>query len=374
MKRLACVIIAFFITFAPIKAHCAEVSVSAGAAVLYCADNGAVYYSKNENKPMKPASTTKLMTTLLTLEYAAKNNKTVTFTKEMTAEGSSMYLKVGERVTLRDLAVGLMLCSGNDAANAAAISIAGSVEKFSELMNRRAAEIGMMNTHFVTPSGLDAQEHYSSALDLAVLMAQALKNPDFRALTARKTATVSFIKPKNKTTTYSNHNRLLSLYKHCIGGKTGFTTAAGRCLVSAAKKDGLTLVCVTLDDRRDWADHMSLYDYGFNTYKMNELDDTDLCLDVPTVGGKKPFTTVVGEGRSVFVTKAADKEKIESKMLLDNFIYAPVKKKQALGAVEYFYKGKIIASHKLRAIENNNSLIENKSFLDVIKGMLQNAF
>ena len=107
---------------------------------------------------------------------------------------------------------------------------------------------------------------------------------------------------------------------------------------------------------------------------MNELDDTDLCLDVPTVGGKKPFTTVVGEGRSVFVTKAADKEKIESKMLLDNFIYAPVKKKQALGAVEYFYKGKIIASHKLRAIENNNSLIENKSFLDVIKGMLQNAF
>ena len=374
MKKLLCVMICFVFAAIPLRVSCAEISVSGRACVLFCADNQKVYYSKNENKQMKPASTTKLMTTLLTMEYAEKNNKIVTFTKEMIAEGSSMYLKLGEQVTLKDLAAGLMLCSGNDAANAAAISIAGSTEKFAALMNDRAKKIGMNHTHFVTPSGLDDENHYSTAYDLALLMREALKNKAFRELTARKTETVSFIKPRNKITTYSNHNRLLTLYRHCIGGKTGYTMAAGRCLVSAAKKDGLTLICVTLDDRRDWQDHMSLYDYGFSNLRMNTLDDDDFYLEVNTVGGKAPTVTVAGEGKTSFVTRADDKEKIARRVMLDNFLYAPVRKNKVVGKIEYFYKGKIITSHKLRAVEDNNSVKENKSLFEIIKGMFENAF
>lgn len=374
MKKLVCIILCLVCMAFPLSASAAGVSVSARSCVLYCVDNGKIYYSKNENKRMKPASTTKLMTTLLVLEYAAKNNKQVEFTEDMIAEGSSMYLKVGEVVTLRDLAVGLMLCSGNDAANAAAISIAGSTEKFAGLMNKRAAKIGMKHTHFVTPSGLDDDNHYSTAYDLALLMAQALKNKEFRALTSRKISQVRFVKPSNKITAYSNHNRLLSLYKPCIGGKTGYTTAAGRCLVTASKKNGLTLVCVTLDDKRDWRDHMTLCDYGFSKLRMNILDDSQLCLEVPTVGGVKPSTTVVGQGRDFLVTEKSDSEVIKSRIMLDNFLYAPVVKRKNLGTVEYFYKGKLIASHKLKAIENNNSIKENKNFFEIIKGMLNNAF
>ena len=145
---------------------------------------------------MKPASTTKLMTSLITLEYADSADKVVTFTKDMTAEGSSMYLKVGEKVKLSDLAAGMMMASGNDAANAAAISIAGSAEKFSELMNNRAAVIGMKNTHFVNPSGLDDENHYSTAYDMALLMSYALENESFAKLTSQKSVTVEFSEPQ----------------------------------------------------------------------------------------------------------------------------------------------------------------------------------
>ena len=166
------------------------VETSAGAFVLYCAENGEIILSKNENQRMKPASTTKLMTVLLTLEQAAKNDRVVTFTDEMIAEGSSMYLQVGEKVRLSDLAAGMMMASGNDAANAAAISISGSAEKFSGLMNARAAQIGMKNTHFVTPSGLDDDEHYTTAYDMALLMAAGLQNKDFADLTYQKSVGV----------------------------------------------------------------------------------------------------------------------------------------------------------------------------------------
>lgn len=374
MKRIASLLLCVVLLAFPIAVNGAQISNFAEASVLYCADNNKAYYSKNENKRMKPASTTKLLTALIALEYAAKDNKRVRFTRDMIAEGSSMYLKVGEVVTLRDLAVGLMLCSGNDAANAVALTIGGSMEKFAAIMNKRAAELGMTHTHFVTPSGLDDENHYTTARDLAVLMTAALKNKAFSELTKKKSETVRFIKPKNKVTAYSNHNRLLSLYDGCIGGKTGYTMSAGRCLVTAARRDGLTLVCVTLNDKRDWQDHIALYDYGFDNLRMNTLDDSELCLDVPTVGGKNALTTVVGEGSTPFVTKASDNAEIERRIVMDNFLYAPIKKNSVAGEVEYFYKGKIIAKHKLTAIEDNNSVKENKSLFDMIKGMLNNAF
>ena len=162
-------------------------------------------------------------------------------------------------------------------------------------MNEKAKQIGMTNTNFVTPSGLDDDNHYSSAKDMALLMSYALENDDFANLTAKKSVTVEFLEPKTKKTAYANHNRLLSLYPYCTGGKTGYTTVAGRCLVSSAKKDGVTLVCVTLNDRNDWNDHISLYDYAFEKYRGVDCKDADFCADIPCVGGDKDSVTVTGE-------------------------------------------------------------------------------
>lgn len=362
MKRFISLIICLaLLSLVPVNGAASSLSVSAEKAVLYCADNGEIYYSKNENKLSKPASTTKIMTALLTLEYAQKNNRQVKFTEDMISEGSSMYLKLGEVVTLRDLAVGIMLCSGNDAANAAAISISGSKEKFARLMNERAREIGMKNTNFVTPSGLDDPNHYTTAYDMALLMAHALKNSDFRRLTMRKTETVSFIKPKNKITAYSNHNRLLSTYRHCIGGKTGYTQAAGRCLVSAAKKDGLTLIAVTFNDKRDWEDHRAMFNYGFENYRMKEFNDREFCIEVDTVSGEAPKTAVSCTELSSAVLKAEDFSKVKRKIYMDNFLYAPVKSGDKVGRIVYTLRNKKLAVHKLRAATDNNSYKENKN-------------
>ena len=341
--------------------------VSAQACVLYCVEDGKLYYSKNENEKMKPASTTKLMTTLLTLEYADAADREVEFTSEMMAEGSSMYLKTGEVVKLSDLAAGMMMASGNDAANAAAISIAGSNEEFALLMNKRASAIGMKNTHFVTPSGLDDDNHYSTAYDMALLMGYALENDSFAELTSQKSVTVDFTEPSSKKTTYSNHNRLLSMYEYCIGGKTGYTMAAGRCLVSASRKDGLTFVCVTLNDKNDWNDHIALYNYGFANYACVECDDTDFYIDVPCVGGDSDSITLVGTKGKNVVVSSYDKDRVERTVYTDSFLYAPIKDADVLGRVEYTLDGVIIESTELTAAGYNNYKKEEKSLWTKIK-------
>lgn len=371
MKKSVCVILSVLLLFSfPVVVNAesdSEPSISAEAYILYCADNGQIINSKNENKKMKPASTTKIMTSLIALEESASSNKKVTFTDEMVAEGSSMYLKVGEQVTLEDLATGMMMSSGNDAANATALTVSGSIENFAEHMNTRAKQIGMNDTHFVTPSGLDDENHYSTAYDLALLMTYALENEDFAELTSQKSATVDFIEPESKKVTYSNHNRLLSLYEYCTGGKTGYTMAAGRCLVSSAKKDGLTLVCVTLNDRNDWNDHIALYDYGFEKYSCYCSDDSNFYADIPCVGGKSDKVAVTGEKDTSIVVESEDKSKIEQKIYADSFLYAPIEKNYVVGRIDYLIDGKIVSSVNLVAVEKIENKKENKNIFTKIK-------
>lgn len=369
MKKLLVLILCFSVAFAfTIRVAAADIpDTGANAFVLYCVENKKIILSKNENERMKPASTTKLMTTLLTLEEAAKNDRVITFTDEMTAEGSSMYLEVGEKLRLSDLATGMMMVSGNDAANAAAVSISGSNKKFSNLMNTRAKQIGMENTHFVTPSGLDDDEHYTTAADMALLMAEGLCNKAFSSLTSQKSAVVSFAEPSDKKITYANHNRLLKLYPDCIGGKTGYTTAAGRCLVSAARRNGVTLVCVTLDDRTDWNDHISLYDYGFSRLSGYHSADGSLRIDVPCVGGSEKTVAVTGESDIDIVLENDGADKIERKVYLDNFVYAPVKKGDALGRIDYLLDGKVLKSVNLKADENVGEKRVKKGLFQRIK-------
>ncbi len=369
MKKLFALILCFTVAFAfPVSVSASDIpKTGAGAFVLYCVENKKIILSKNESKRMKPASTTKLMTTLLTLEEAAKNDRVITFTDKMIAEGSSMYLEVGEKLRLSDLAKGMMMVSGNDAANAAAVSISGSAKSFSNLMNTRAMQIGMENTHFVTPSGLDDDEHYTTAEDMALLMAEGLRSKAFSSLTSQKSAVVSFAEPSDKKITYANHNRLLKLYPDCIGGKTGYTTAAGRCLVSAARRNGVTLVCVTLDDRTDWNDHMALYDYGFSRLSGYHSEDGSLKTDVPCVGGERNTVAVTGESNVAIVRENGGTDKIERRVYLDNFIYAPVKKGEALGRIDYLLDGKVLKSVALKAAEDVGEKRVKKGIFQKIK-------
>ena len=230
------------------------VEVSATAAVLLDADTGQVLYEKNGDEQMLIASTTKIMTALVVLEQAGLDD-TVTVTRDHMAEGSSMYLKPGETVRVEELLYGLLLCSGNDAA-LALTACAGGPEPFVALMNEKAAALGMARTSFANPNGLDDEEHYSTARDMAALAAAAMEEPTFRRICSSRSVTIG-------QRTMENHNRLLRQVEGCIGLKTGYTKAAGRTLVSCAERCGCRLIAVTLRDSDDWADHAALYEYGF---------------------------------------------------------------------------------------------------------------
>ena len=238
--------------------------VSATAAVLMDADMGQVLYEKNGDRQMLIASTTKIMTALVVLEHAAPDD-VITVTPDHMAEGSSMYLKPGETVTVEELLYGLMLCSGNDAALALA-DCCGGLDAFVQAMNEKAAALGMKDTSFANPNGLDDENHYSTARDMAVLAAYAAEDPTFRRICSTKTATVG-------GRSMTNHNKLLRQIEGCIGMKTGYTKAAGRTLVSCAERQGRRLVAVTLCDGNDWADHKTLYEMGFAAYETKNTEE-----------------------------------------------------------------------------------------------------
>ena len=234
------------------------VEVSAAAAVPMDADSGRLLYDKNGEKRMLIASTTKLMTALVALEQGGLQQE-ITVTGGHMAEGSSMYLRPGEKLTLETLLYGLLLSSGNDAALAVTECMGGAVP-FVARMNEKAAELGMENTHFANPNGLDDEAHYSTAEDMAKLAAAAMDDPVLRRVASTRTACIG-------GRTLTNHNKLLSRVEGCVGLKTGYTKAAGRTLVSCAERDGVRLVAVTLQDGDDWNDHASLYEQGFRVLR-----------------------------------------------------------------------------------------------------------
>ena len=333
-------------------------SVSAQCAAVIHMDTGEVLFVKNGEERRAMASTTKIMTALLTLEEAAIENREVEITREMVlVEGSSMGLREGDRLTLRDLAVGMLTVSGNDAANSAAIAISGSREAFVERMNQRAQELGLENTHFETPSGLDGETHYSTALDMAKLAAAAMQNPDFAAIAGSKTAKVTFLSPE-KAVTYQNHNKLLSLYEGCTGVKTGYTKKAGRCLVSAAERDGVRLVAVTLNAPDDWNDHAALLDYGFSKMTTLTFDESNYSCKAPVAGVGE--ITVCGSSEAVTAAIPVSQQGAVRRVVeLERFLYAPVKKGEQVGKVRYVLGERTVAELPLLAAENA-SLPERK--------------
>lgn len=315
-----------------------EPSVSAESAVLMVAETGELVYAKNEHERRGMASTTKIMTALLTLECATPQ-KQVTVTEQMAAvEGTSMGLLAGDKVTYHDLVYGMLLASGNDAANTAAISVAGSIPAFARLMNERAVQIGMTNTSFVTPSGLDDENHYSTAYDMALLGCEAIKNPDF--LMACSSVQAKLCYGNEPYTRYlSNHNKLLKTFDGALGIKTGFTKKSGRCLVSAAERNGVTLVCVTLKAPDDWRDHEALLEYGFERASVKTLSCS---LPQVTVYGGEAETAAVELCEPLSVATQCGSDRILTQVIIKPYCIAPLKKGDIAGEVRISVDGKTV--------------------------------
>lgn len=353
-----CLGVALFVASASqSQAAASPVELSAQSAILMTADTGTVLFEKDSREQLPMASTTKIMTALLTLEEAERlGDPVVEITEEMVAvEGSSMGLMAGDKISLSGLAAGMLLASGNDAANAAAIYLAGSLEKFVEKMNQRAMEIGMENTHFVTPSGLDGESddglgHYSTAYDMALLAREALNNQAFRELCSSSSYRVKFAEPV-KEVAYTNHNKLLTQYEGCIGVKTGYTKQAGRCLVSAAERDGTALVAVTLNAPDDWKDHTLLLDYGFSQMESYSLMGGDVQGRVPVVGSEQQTISFYGQnGGTVSIPKGTARE-VSRQVYLAPFLYAPVKIGDTVGEIRWYLNGALLGSAPILAGE-----------------------
>ena len=306
------------------------VGTSARSAILLDADSGRVLYEQNADEPMLIASITKIMTAVVALE-SGELDTVYTVTADDMAEGSSMYLAVGEKLTLEELLYGLMLASGNDAALAVAHCVSGTVEAFVAAMNARAKALGMEHTSFANPNGLDHEDHYSTARDMAVLTAYALENAAFVRIVSTRSITIG-------TRTLTNHNKLLSWYDGCIGVKTGYTKAAGRTLVAAARRNGQTLVAVTLSDGNDWQDHANLLDYGFSAYPRKAVVEGGETLCSLPVRGGQTAAVPLEAGAAVWYPLASG-EQVTFTVDAPEAVTAPLPAGTAVGTVTAFLDG-----------------------------------
>lgn len=321
-----------------------EISLSAESAVLIDADSGDILMSKNHEKKMGMASTTKIMTALVAAENG-NLKKTVKIPKEAVGiEGSSVYLYEGERITLEELLYSLLLQSANDAAAAIAISVAGSIEAFADMMNERAEEMGLSCTHFTNPHGLNDKEHYTTAYDLAVIALCALKNETVREIVSTYKKTIPIDSDCNARVLV-NHNKMLRLYDGAIGVKTGFTKTTGRCLVSAAERDGLTLVAVTLNAPNDWSDHTAMLDFGFENYESVLIASPgSFTYSLPITGGNEEYAALTNTSE-IRMTLPRKRDELACRIdVLHRFEFAPVHRGAPAGKVSYSYGERTVSS------------------------------
>ena len=230
------------------------------------------------------------------------------------------------------------------------------------MMNAKAAQIGMKDTHFVTPSGLDDEQHYTTAYDMALLGAYAMELPAFEEISSQRSMTVEFVKPEKKEI-MGNHNRLLSMYQGCIGVKTGFTKKSGRCLVSCAERDGVRLIAVTLNAPDDWNDHQAMLDYGFSQVQSTTLDAADTVVEVPVVGGTAESATVSGFGSFQAVVPSSGEEvEVTASLEMPPFLYAPLEQGQLVGNITYWSNGRKIATAPLTVGQQVDAVLPQKSW------------
>lgn len=337
-KPLAALLCLFLLMGAccfPSYAEEAAPTLSAKSAVLIEAESGTVVFAHNETLPLPMASTTKIMTALVALEMSAPDTEITVDARAIGVEGSSIYLTEGEILTLEQLLYALLLESANDAAVAIAVGLAGSVEAFAKKMNEKARALGLMDTHFVNPHGLDDERHYTTAHELAKIAQAVLANDLLRTIVSTRKTTIPHA-GTDGVRLLVNHNKLLRLYNGCIGVKTGFTKKSGRCLVSAAARDGVTLIAVTLDSPDDWNDHMSLFDYGFSRFTSVLLcDEGAITHTMPITGGVCNEVTLCNAD-PLRMTLPAGHGEITHTIEAARFSYAPIAAGEILGKVVFY--------------------------------------
>jgi len=351
-------IIFIILTLFPISVFSAYYpETSAKSAILINADTKEILYEKNAHEFLSMASTTKIMTSLLAVE-SGRLSDFVTAEKDYNCEGTAISIKKGNTFTLETLVYAMLLESGNDAAELTADYLAGSQAEFAKLMNKKADEIGMNSTCFVTSSGLDSEGHGTTAYDMAVLGSYAIKNPVFRKICSTEKASVEYVSP-DISSTFVNHNKLLKSYEGIIGVKTGFTKKSGRCLVTACERNGTTLVAVTLKAPDDWNDHKKLFDYGFSIQTEKSIE-----IQIPyniTVYGSHNNSVKIQADVDKFSTARGNNEDISYKIHLNKWIYAPVKDGDIIGYADIYIGNKLAKQINISAIENAElSEINNK--------------
>lgn len=344
-------------------------NVTARSAIVMEADTGRIIYARDMKARRFPASTTKTMTLIVALEKGNLRDIVTVGKNAEGTEGSTLWLEEGDRIPLEDLLYGIMMMSGNDATIAIAEHIAGNVETFTEMMTAKAMEIGAEDTSFVNPHGLPDERHYSTAYDLALIAAYGYQNPKFVDIVSTREKTLPWI--KDPAHFWRSENQMLWLYDGANGVKTGYTDAAGRCLVAGAKRNGIQLVSVVLDSLYMWSDSIALLDYGFQHVKpMKIVSGMETVTNLPVLSGRKKQTSIQ-TGSDIFLPVgdegAAEFEKVYD---LPDRLHAPVKAGDVVGKLRIMYGGKEVASTDLIAAES----VEMKSFFVTLYRMVRACF
>ncbi|WP_371068669.1 D-alanyl-D-alanine carboxypeptidase family protein [Sediminibacillus sp. JSM 1682029] len=335
--------------------------VSAAHAVLIEQSTGRVLFEKDAHEPQRIASITKIMTAIIAIESGELEEEATASHRAVYTEGSSIYLEEGEKMKLKDLVYGLMLRSGNDAAVAIAEKVGGSLEGFVHMMNEKAAWLGMNDTTFENPHGLDSENHRSSAYDMALLMRYAMDNDIFREITGSKS-----YKAETRTYAWGNKNKLLTqYYEYCTGGKTGYTKKAGRTLVSTAEKNGMSLIMVTINDPDDWRDHIRLFDWGFEKYRMTDLQDRG-AEQFNVRGSNKKLSGLFPETLRYPLTAKEQQQITSSVYFLENASASSEKKQEIIGKKVFRVNGSYLTE---MSILHSKQTVSQQGFLQLFRKM-----
>ncbi|BCJ85788.1 D-alanyl-D-alanine carboxypeptidase family protein [Effusibacillus dendaii] len=347
-----------------------EVPVSAETAAVIDVQTGRILYGKDMNKKMRIASLTKIITAIVAIESGKLEDTVTVSPNAYGVEGSSIYLALGEKQKLKDLVYAIMLRSGNDAATAVAEYVGGgSVKKFTDMMNRKVKELGLTGTHFANPHGLDDDAHYSTAHDMAVLTAYALRNPVFAEIVKTKVKRIPW-EGKEWDRVMRNKNKMLFRYQGADGVKTGYTKKAGRCLATSASRDGRQLAVIVLNDGNDWDDSAKLLDYGFSTYDFKSLKANQTISTLPVKYGKLAQAEVVTQADFRYPLRPEERQAVKQEIDLPKQLKAPIQKGQKVGTINFYLNGQKIGSVALVA----NLSVDEISFMEKIKLLFAGLF
>ncbi|MCX7904217.1 MAG: D-alanyl-D-alanine carboxypeptidase [Caloramator sp.] len=371
MKRILIIIltlISFLIPCFKVLGNSKELNLNCVSATILDQESGRILYSKNGNKILPMASTTKIMTAIVAIERGNIKDVVTISTKAASVPGSSAGLKAGDKVTLEELLYGLMLKSGNDAAVAIAEHIAGNVQNFVKLMNNKAIEIGALNTSFITPHGLDADDHFTTANDLAKITAYAMKNELFAKIVATKEISSGITGPFKYS--YNNINKFLFRVDNSDGVKTGYTGNAGKCLVASVRHKFGRYICVVLNSADRWKDAEKLVQFASQNYVfIKAFDKNEVVKSIPLYGGTEKNIFAQTKSELYLPILPEEKDKIKVELFTPSVLFAPISKNEIVGNVVVKINDTIIAKYPLVSDRD----IRRKNFIDKIKDVFLRA-